>query len=67
MRKLHRNEFTSAAHNAGPTSGVGTGKTQLATVVNVQAIQKHARQACFLSPFELVNILQPEKAHIKAS
>jgi DNA replication protein DnaC len=66
VRKLHSTEFTGSAHNAVLIGGPGTGKTNLATAIGVQAIQKHAKRVRFFSTVELVNALEQEKAHGKA-
>ena len=66
VRRLHRTEFTNAAHNAVFIGGPGTGKTHLATAIGVEAIQRHAKRVRFFSTVELVNTLEAEKAHGKA-
>lgn len=61
VRALHRCEFIDDAQNVVFVGGPGTGKTHLATVIAVQAIQHHRLRVRFLSTIELVNQLEQEQ------
>jgi DNA replication protein DnaC len=61
VRALHRCEFIDDAQNVVFVGGPGTGKTQLATAIAIQAIQHHRLRVRFLSTIELVNQLEQEK------
>jgi hypothetical protein len=56
-------EFTTGARNAVFIDGSGAGKTHLATVIGVEAIQKYTKRVRFFSTVELVNALELEKTH----
>ena len=58
--------FTDAAHNAVLVGGPGTGKTHLATAIDVAGITRHGRRVRFYSTVDLVNALEQEKAQGKA-
>lgn len=62
VRTLHRGEFMDSGQNLGLIGGPGTGKTQVATALGIQAIEHHRRTVRFFSAIRLVNALQPEKA-----
>ncbi len=58
---MHRCEFMDKAQNVVLVGGPGTGKTHLATTIDVQAIQHHQKRIRLLSTNELVNQLELEK------
>jgi DNA replication protein DnaC len=61
VRQLHRGDFMEGAHNAVLIGGPGTGKTQIATAIGVQAVEHLRRKVRFFSTVELVNALEQEK------
>ena len=62
VRQLHRGEFMKTAENVVLIGGPGTGKSHIATAIDVQAIQHHRCKVRFFSTVELVNALEQEKA-----
>ena len=56
--------FAEAAHNVVLIGG--TGKTHLATVLDVSGMTRHSQRARFYSTVDLVNLLEQEKAAGKA-
>ena len=65
-RQLHRCEFTDGAHNVVLVGGPGTGKTDVATALGVQAVEHHRKKVRFFSTVELANALEQEKTQGKA-
>ncbi len=65
MKSLHRCEFLDDTENIVLIGGPGTGKTNIATAIGVQAIIHHHRRVRFLSTIELVNALEQEKINGK--
>jgi DNA replication protein DnaC len=66
VRTLHLCKFIDGARNVVLIGGPETGKTHVATVLGIQAIEHHRRKVRFLSTNELVNTLEQEKAKRKA-
>lgn len=66
VHQLHRCVFIDGAQNIVLVGRPGTGKTQVATALGIQAIKHHRRKVRFLSTIELVNGLKQEKAKGKA-
>jgi len=62
VRQLHRCEFLDGAENVVLIGGPGTGKTNVATALGIQAIEHHRKRVRFFSTVELVNALEQEKA-----
>lgn len=62
ISQLANLSFTEAAHNVVLISGIGTGKSHLATALAVTGITQHGKRARFFSTVELVNALELEKA-----
>jgi DNA replication protein DnaC len=60
-------EFSDTAQNVVLIGGPGTGKTHLATAIGVSAIASRGKRVRFYSTVDLVNLLEQEKAHGKAS
>ncbi len=61
IKSLHRFKFMDEAQSVVLVGGHGTGKTHLATIIDVQAIHHHQKRVRFLSSIELVNQLEQEK------
>jgi DNA replication protein DnaC len=61
VRALHRCDFLNETENIVLIGGPGTGKTQIATAIGIQAIIHHHRRVRFVSTIELVNMLEQEK------
>ncbi len=61
VKSLNGCEFMDEARNVVLVGGPGTGKTHLATTIDVQAIQYHQKRVRLLSTIELVNQLELEK------
>ena len=53
-------------HNVVLIGGPGTGKTDIATAIDVQAIEHHRKKVRFFVTADLVNALKQEKATNKA-
>ena len=66
VRQLYLSEFTEKAENIVLVGGPGTGKTHIATVIAIYALEHHRKKARFYSTLELVNALEQEKTQGKS-
>jgi DNA replication protein DnaC len=62
VRQLHAGAFMDSADNIVLVGGPGTGKTHVATVLGVRAVEHRRKRVRFFSTVELVNMLEQEKA-----
>lgn len=60
LRQLHHCEFMGAAGNIVLVGGPGTGMTQVATALVIQALEHHRRKVRFFSTVELVITLDQD-------
>ena len=66
VRKLHSCAFLSGGQNVVLIGGPGTGKTDLASAIGIQAIEHHDARVRYFSTIELVNMLEQEKQQGRA-
>jgi DNA replication protein DnaC len=66
IKNLATLSFAQEAHNVVFISGTGTGKTHLATALDVAGIAQQSNRVRFYSTLDLVNLLEQEKAADKA-
>jgi DNA replication protein DnaC len=66
IKNLATLSFAQEAHNVVFISGTGTGKTHLATALDVAGIAQQSNRVRFYSTLDLVNLLEQEKAAGKA-
>ena len=66
VERLHQGDFIHTAENLVLVGGPGTGKTHLATAIDIQAVRQHRLRVRFFSTIELVNALEKEQAQGKA-
>jgi DNA replication protein DnaC len=66
VRQLHRGEFIDGADNVVLIGAPGSGKTRVATVVGIQAVEHRRKKVRFFAPVDLVNALEQEKAMNKS-
>ena len=59
-------QFSETAQNGVLIGRPGTGKTHLATALGIEGITRHNKRVRFTSTVDLVNALEPQKAHGKA-
>ncbi len=62
IQSLATGAFTGQASNAALVGGPGTGKTHLATAIDVSAITSHSKRVRWYSVVDLVNALEKEKS-----
>src|SRR3546814_740836 len=66
VRQLHRGDFTNSADNVVLIGGPGTGESNIATALGVQAVEQHRKKSRCFSTVDLVNALEQEKAANRA-
>jgi ATP-dependent 26S proteasome regulatory subunit len=66
VRQLHCGDFMENADNVALIGGPGTGKSQMAAALGVQAVEHHRKKFRFFATVDLVNALEQEKIELNA-